>query len=68
MIETTEQIHYECTSCMSGMELYTDKEGVKRKHGVSFEAPLGKFSHIKKGNFIPEKACPDCEKDKLIRV
>lgn len=68
MIETTEDIKYECTGCKAGMELYTDKEGVKRKHGISFESPLGKLTHIKKGNFIPDKLCHYCEEEKLIRV
>lgn len=68
MIEETEQITYECTNCKSGMETYIDFNGVKRKHKISFEAPLGKFSHIKRDQLLPDKSCPDCEKEVLIRV
>jgi len=64
----TENINYECVSCKSGMELYTDEHGVKRKHGTSFEAPIGRFTHVKKGNYILDKKCPNCEKETLIRV
>ena len=67
MIET-EQVYTECTACRSGMELFTDHNGIQRKHKTSFEAPLGKFTHIKKGQFIPEKKCSNCEKAVLIRV
>ena len=63
-----ENIKCECTGCMMGMELYTDKEGVKRKHTVYIEAPIGKYVHIKSGNFIPDRKCPLCEKEMLMRV
>ena len=68
MNEETEDIHYECTGCMAGMEIYKSVHGDRRKHRTSFEAPLGKFSHIKKGNCIPDKVCHSCEKELLIRV
>lgn len=67
MIET-EDIGIECTYCLCGMETFTDFNGVKRKHRVSFEADIGKFTHVKKGQFIPNKGCPACEKELLIRV
>lgn len=68
MITETENIFYECTGCMAGMELFTDFEGVKRKHRISFEADLGQFSHVKKGQFVTNKSCPNCENEVLIRV
>ena len=68
MTESTEDITIECTGCMCGMEVFKDFNGIKRKHRVSFEAPLGKFTHIKKGQLVPNKNCPDCEKELLIRV
>ena len=70
MIETTEQIYVECTAskCLAGMELFTAFDGTKGKHRVSFEAPLGKFTHIKNGNMIPDIKCYKCRKEKLIRV
>tara|TARA_R100001244_G_scaffold64380_1_gene53311 strand:+ start:1307 stop:1513 length:207 start_codon:yes stop_codon:yes gene_type:complete len=68
MIIETENIFYECTGCMAGMELFADFEGVKRKHRISFEADLGKFFHVKKGQFVLNKSCPNCEKEVLIRV
>lgn len=67
-IETTEQIFTECTGCLAGMELFKDTSGIQRKHKISFEADLGKFSHIKKGNYIPNKGCSYCEEELLIRV
>ena len=63
-----ESIFYECTGCMAGMELFTDFEGVKRKHRISFEADLGQFSHVKKGQFVPNKSCHNCQKELLMRV
>lgn len=68
MTKETEDIYYECTGCMAGMELFTDEHGIQRKHRTSFEADLGKFSQIKKGQFIPNKSCHNCEKETLIRV
>ena len=70
MSKETEQIYYECTNskCLAGMEVFTDTEGIKRRHRVSFEAKIGEFSHIKKGNYIPEIKCYSCGKQILIRV
>lgn len=60
----TEQIFYECLSakCGAGMEIYTDSNGKKQKHKVSFEAKIGEFTHIKRGQLISNKECYKCEK------
>ena len=59
-----EQIFYECMSanCGAGMEIYTDFNGKKQKHKVSFEAKVGEFTHIKRGQLIPDKKCYKCDK------
>lgn len=66
----TEQIVYECThsGCGAGMETYRDFNGNTQKHKVSFEANLGDFTAIKRGQMIPEKKCHKCELQTLIRA
>ena len=70
MSKETENVFYECTEskCLAGMEMFTDFNGIKRRHRVSFEAPLAEYSHIKRGQFIPEMKCYKCRKKRLIRV
>jgi hypothetical protein len=65
-----DQIYYECTAsnCLAGMEIFRDFNNKKKVHRVSFEAPVAKFSHIKKGNMIPGMKCYKCDQEKLIRV
>jgi len=63
----TKQIYCECHFCRAGMEIYTDFNGKKGKHRVSFEVPIGEFIGIKKGDLIPGKKCYKCKKETLIR-
>jgi len=65
----TEKIYYESTgaTCYAGMEIYNDFDGKAQKHRVSFEAPLGELTHIKKGQMIPDKKCYKCGNATLIR-
>lgn len=66
----TETIHYECVSakCGAGMEIYTDFNGNKRKHRVSFEANIGEFTFIKRGQLIPSIKCYKCENETLVKA
>ena len=65
----TKQIFVECINplCLDGMEIYTDFDGKKGKHRVSFEVPIGMFIGVKKGQLVPDLKCRKCKKETLIR-
>ena len=65
----TEQIFYECvdSKCLAGMETFKYEDDTIGKHRVSFEAPIGEFTLIKKGQMLPNTKCYRCRKKTLIR-